>query len=129
MSDINCPVFLFAMNKTFNKSFLSFLMIAFCVSSSMAVNGKHGANVDYVSKSSKSLEELVEKFLSTNDVALAEEILVSILSRSDVSTSRVAGLIHSEPRFSQGFCWSSAKANSSGSRKGNVVWVICSTDI
>ena len=76
-------------------------MIAFCVSSSMAVNGKHGANVDYVSNSSKSLEELVEKFLSTNDVALAEEILVSILSRSDVSTSRVAGLIHSEPRFSQ----------------------------
>ena len=76
-------------------------MMVFCVSPSMAVHEKHAANVDYVTKVSKSLADSVENFLSTNDEALAERYLVAILSRSDASIDRVGDLIHSQPNFGQ----------------------------
>ena len=89
------------MNQTLNKTFLIFLMIVFCVAPSMAWGAERSLNVGDASKSSKSLKVLVETFLSTNDMALAEEFLVAILSSPDASVDRVAALIHSGPRLDQ----------------------------
>ena len=52
----------------------------------MEEDGEYSANVGYVSKSSKSLEDLVENFLSTKDVTLSEELSEACTVKTNYTT-------------------------------------------